>query len=260
LINLFGLHTAQLETFFLIWVRCSTMLMIMPVFGTASIPALLRVAMGLFVSIAISGAVHPMHTPLDLDGFAVGILCQVVIGTLFGFVTQMVFMGVQFAGELLDVQIGFAVANVLNPTTQQQVTIVGELQLALATLLFLVTNAYVLYLEGIGGSFSLLPLPWATLSQGTQDSVVLFFSQALLIVFRIAAPAAITLFLINVMLAFLARVAPQMNIFVVGFPIQITVGLIMLIICMPLLGYALPQLFNQVPRQLDTLMRSLAPA
>lgn len=260
MIDLFGLHTAQLETFFLVWVRCSTIVMIMPVFGTSSIPALLRIAFGLTISFAIAVTVHPMRAPLDLDGFAVAILCQVIIGVLFGFVTQMVFMGVQFAGEILDVQIGFAVANILNPTTQQQVTIVGELQLAIATLLFLVTNAYTLYMEGIGGSFNLLPLPWVTISQGTQDSVVLFFTQALLIVFKIAAPAAVTLFLVNVMLAFLARVAPQMNIFVVGFPIQITVGLIMLIICMPLLGYAVPQLFNQVPRQLDTLMRSLAPA
>ena len=234
--------------------------MIIPVFGTASIPALIRVGLGLIISFAVYGTVHPLRTPLELDGFAVAILCQVIIGVLFGFVTQMVFVGVQFAGEILDVQIGFAVANILNPTTQQQVTIVGELQLAIATLLFLVTNAHLLYFQGIGGSFNLLPLPWVSISQGTQDSIILFFTQALLIIFRTAAPAAITLFLVNVMLAFLARVAPQMNIFVIGFPMQISVGLVMLIICLPLLGYALPQLFNQVPRQLDTLMRSLAPA
>lgn len=260
MINLFGLHTAELETFFLVWVRCSTMIMIMPIFGTASIPAMVRVAVGFMISLVVAGTVHPMHVPLDFDGFLVSMLCQVMIGVLFGFVTQMVFMGVQFAGEILDVQIGFAVANILNPTTQQQVTIVGELELALATLLFLITNAHLLYLQGIAGSFSLLPLPWAVISQGTQDSIILFFTQALIIIFKIGAPAAITLFLINVMLAFLARVAPQMNIFVVGFPMQITVGLIMLIICMPLLGYALPNLFAQVPHQIDTLMRSLVPA
>jgi len=259
-INLFGLHTAELETFFLIWVRCSTIVMIMPVFGTSSIPAQVRVALGLIISIAISPTVHQLRVPLDLDGFAIAILCQVIIGVVVGFVTQLVFMGVQFAGEILDVQIGFAVANILNPTTQQQVTIIGELQLAITTLIFLATNAYIVYMQGIGGSFSLLPLPWASISQGTQDSIAMFFTQALLILFRIAAPAAITLFLVNVMLAFMARVAPQMNIFVVGFPIQITVGLIMLIICLPLMGYALPDLFNQVPRQIDTLLRSLVPA
>jgi flagellar biosynthesis protein FliR len=236
------------------------MLMIMPIFGTASIPALIRVSLGVMFAAVIYPTVHPLPQALDLDGLAVAMLCQFIIGALFGFVTQLVFMGVQFAGEILDVQIGFAVANILNPTTQSQVTIIGELQLALATLLFLVTNSHLLYFQGIGGSFSLLPLPWAMISQGTQDSIITFFTQALLIIFQTAAPAAVTLFLVNITLAFLARVAPQMNIFVIGFPIQITVGLIMLIICMPLLGYALPQLYNEVPRQLDTLMRSLVPA
>jgi flagellar biosynthetic protein FliR len=256
-IDVFGLHTAQLETFFLVWMRCSTILMIMPVLGASQLPALVRVGFGLITSFVIYGTV-PTVQPLALDGLAVALVCQGVIGMLFGFVTQMVFMGVQFAGEILDLQIGFAVANVINPTTQQQVTIIGELQLALATLLFLITNSHLLFLEGLGGSFNLLPLPWAALSHGTQESIVSFFTQALLIVFRIAAPAAITLFLVNIALAFLARVAPQMNIFVVGFPLQITIGLIMLIVSLPLLGYALPALFQQVPRQLDTLMRSLA--
>jgi len=256
-IDVFGIHTAQLETFFLIWVRVSTMLMIMPIFGTPQIPAMIRVGLGLIVSFVVYPTVPVMQPLSDLDALAIALASQVVIGILFGFVTQMVFMGIQFAGQIIDIQIGFAIANVINPSTQQQVTIIGELQLVLATLLFLVTNAHLLYFQGIGGSFNLLPLPWATLTLATQHSVITFFTQALLIVFSISAPAAVTLFVVHVALAFLARVAPQMNIFVVGFPLQIAVGLIMLVLTLPLLGYALPNLFEQVPRQLDTLMRSL---
>lgn len=258
MIDVFGLHTGQLETFFLIWVRCSTMLLIMPVFSATQIPAMVRVALGLLISFAIYPTVPTIAPMGDLDALAVALTSQVVIGVLFGFVTQMVFMGVQFAGEVIDIQVGFAIANVINPGTSQQVTIIGELELALATLIFLVTNSYLLFFQGIGGSFNLLPLPWVTITEATHQSIVTFFSQALLIVFSVAAPIAVTLFLIHVALAFLARVAPQMNIFVIGFPIQITVGLLMLIISLPLLGYALPNLFEQVPRQLDTLMRSMA--
>jgi flagellar biosynthetic protein FliR len=257
-IDVFGLHTAQLETFFLVWMRCSTILMIMPIFGAAQVPAQVRVGLGLMVSFVIYPTVPTIHPLESLAAFALAIFSQFVIGALFGFVTQLVFMGVQYAGEILDLQIGFAVANVINPTTQQQVTIIGELELALATLIFLISNSHLLFFRGLGGSFGLLPLPWVALSHGTQTAVVLFFTQALMIVFQIAVPACIALFLVNVALAFLARVAPQMNIFVVGFPLQITIGLVMLILTLPLLGYALPGLFQQVPRQLDTLMRSLA--
>src|SRR5579885_1612668 len=156
MIDLFGLHTAQLETFFLIWMRISTMLLIMPVFGTQQIPAQVRVALSLIVSFVIYPTVPQIAPLADLDSLAVALITQLVIGILFGFVTQLVFMGVQFAGEIIDVQIGFAVANVINPATQQQVTIIGELQLAIATLIFLITNSHLLFFRGIGGSFNLL--------------------------------------------------------------------------------------------------------
>ncbi|HTX03249.1 MAG TPA: flagellar biosynthetic protein FliR [Candidatus Acidoferrales bacterium] len=256
--NLFGLHTAELETLFLVWIRCSTIIMIMPIFGTTQIPAMARVGLGLLISFVVYPTVHVIQPLNDLGLLAVAILSQAIIGILFGFVTQMVFMGVQFAGEIIDIQIGFAVASVINPASQQQVTIIGELQLAIATLIFLVTDSHMLFFQGMRGSFNMLPLPWATLTMATQNGVITFFTQALLIVFSVSAPVAITLFLVNIALAFLARVAPQMNIFVIGFPLQITVGLIMLIITLPLLGYALPNLFAQVPRQLDSLMRSMA--
>jgi flagellar biosynthesis protein FliR len=258
MIDVFGIHTAQFETFLLIWMRCSTILMIMPVFGATQIPAMVRVALGMMITFVIYGTVPTIAQPLSLGELAIALFCQFLVGAVVGFITQLVFMGIQFAGEILDVQIGFAIANVINPATQQSVTIIGEFQLALATFLFLITNSHLLYFQGIAGSFNLLQLPWATLTQGTQDSLLLFFNQALLILMRISAPASITLFLVNLSLAFLARVAPQMNIFVVGFPIQITVGFVMLIISLPLLAYAVPELLQQVPRQLDTIMRSMA--
>jgi flagellar biosynthetic protein FliR len=168
-------------------------------------------------------------------------------------------MGIQFAGEIMDLQVGFAVSNILNPITQQQITVIGEFQLALATLIFLLTDSHLLLLQGIGGSFNLVPLPFAGMSGSVVTSVGYFFGQAVLIVFKIAAPVAVALFVVNVALGLMARVAPQMNVFVVGFPIQIAVGLIMLIVTMPLLGAVLPGLFADVPRQIDTTIRGLAP-
>ncbi|MBV8280780.1 MAG: flagellar biosynthetic protein FliR [Candidatus Eremiobacteraeota bacterium] len=259
MIDVFGLSPAQVETFFLIFIRCSVIIAVMPIFGATQIPVMVRVALGLLISFVVYRTVPTMPLIGSLDQFAIAVVSQAVVGLLFAFVVQLVFMGIQFAGEILDIQIGFAVANIINPTTQQSVTIIGELQLALATLLFLVTDSHLLLFQGLGGSFNLLPLPWITLSSGAQASLILFFSQALLIVFKVAAPAAIAMFLVNVGLAFLSRVAPQMNIFVVGFPIQIAVGLFMLVLTLPLLGYALPGIFAQLPRQLDTMLRALRP-
>ncbi len=84
---------------------------------------------------------------------------------------------IQFAGELIDLQIGFAVANVLNPQTQQNITIIGELQLAIATLIFLITNSHYLFIEGVAGSFNLVPLPFIHLDPSVDgQSGVSFFA------------------------------------------------------------------------------------
>jgi flagellar biosynthetic protein FliR len=80
------------------------------------------------------------------------------------------------------------------------------------------------------------------------------------LVFRIAAPVAISLVMVNIALAFMARVAPQMNVFVVGFPLQIAIGLIMLIVSLPLMGSILPGVFAEQPAQFEAVFRGLAPS
>jgi flagellar biosynthesis protein FliR len=93
-------------------------------------------------------------------------------------------------------------------------------------------------ITGIAGSFSLMPLPYINLDPTVAGDTVIFLSQAFLRVFRIAAPAITALFLTNVALALMARVAPQMNVFVIGLPMQVGVGLVMLAVSLPLIATA----------------------
>ncbi len=258
--NVFGLSTGQFETVLLVLVRVSAMLMLVPIFSQTQVPQLVRFGLGLLLALVIVRVVPPMAPLGSLGELTVAILAQVFIGLVFGFVAFLLFTGIQFAGEIIDVQIGFAVVNIVNPLTSQNVTVIGEFQLALATLLYLAADAHHALIAGIAGSFNLVPLPFVATPELVAGDVMRFFAQALFIVFQIAAPVAIALFLVNVMLGLMARVAPQMNVFVVGFPIQITVGLIMLIVALPLLGAVFPALVDTSQRQLDTVLRAMSPA
>jgi flagellar biosynthetic protein FliR len=256
--DVFGLTQSQFETFLLVLVRTATMLAVFPIFSASQIPAFTKVAIAVIISFILYRtvpAIAPFHGVYEL---AAAVISQVALGLVVGFVSQLVFMGIQFAGQILDIQIGFAVANVINPTTQQQVTVLGEFELTLATLVFLISDSHLLLLQGIGGSFSLLPLPYINLDPSVAGNIVLFFGQAFLVVFKIAAPPAIALFMVNIALGLMARVAPQMNVFVVGFPLQIGVGLIMLALSIPLLVGVAPQLYAQIPHQMDAVMRGMA--
>jgi flagellar biosynthesis protein FliR len=257
-LDVFRLSTAQFETVLLVLVRVGVMLALLPVFSQNQIPRLLRFAIGGVLGLVIVRSV-PVIPPLGgLGDLVVAIISQAFVGVVFGFVALLLFAGIQFAGEIIDVQIGFAVANVINPQTGQNVTVIGELQLALATLLYLAVDAHHMLIAGMAGSFRLVPLPYAAAPQLLAGDVMRFFASSLFIVFEIAAPVAVSLFLVNIMLGMMARVAPQMNVFVVGFPIQITVGLIMLVVSIPLFGAVFPSLVDTSARELDAALRSMA--
>jgi flagellar biosynthesis protein FliR len=258
--NVFGMGTGQFETVLLVLVRVSTMLALVPVFSQAQVPQLVRFGLGLLLALVIVRIVPPMAPVGGLGALAVAIVSQAFVGLVFGFVAFLLFTGIQFAGEIIDTQIGFAVVNIVNPLTSQNVTVIGNLELALATLLYLAADAHHILIRGVVGSFALVPLPFVAAPELIAGDVMRFFTQALFIVFQIAAPVAISLFLVNVMLGLMARVAPQMNVFVVGFPIQITLGLVMLVVSLPLLGAVFPALIDTSAHQLDTILRAMSPA
>ena len=257
--DLFHVSQGQFETFLLIVVRVSAMLFVFPVFSARQIPILARIGLAFLFAFVLTHSVPPMAPLPDTGALLGAVVSQVVLGIIVGFVAYLVFMGIQFAGEILDIQIGFAVANIINPATQQQVTVIGELQLTLATLIFLLSDSHLVMLAGIGGSFHLLPLPYIAMNPGVITDVMGFVQQAFMIVIQIAAPPAVALFLVNLTLGLMARVAPQMNVFVVGFPLQIGVGLVMMALSLPLLGYVGPQLFQGSAAHMDTVMRGLRP-
>lgn len=255
--NVFGYTPAQFETLLLVLVRLSAMLSLSPVFSLTQIPRILRIGIALVLAFVVSRTVPPIAPLAGIGDLAVAIVAQVVIGVIYGFVAYLLFAGIQFAGEIIDVQMGFAVVNIINPLTSQSVTVIGEFQIALATLLYLTIDAHHALIGGMASSFRLIPLPFVSLPDVLAGDVIRFFTQSLWIVFQIAAPIAVALFVVNVMLGMMARVAPQMNVFVIGFPLQIAAGLVLLIATIPLLGAVFPVLARQSADNLSTTVRAI---
>jgi flagellar biosynthetic protein FliR len=256
LVNLFGLTYAQFETFLLVMVRVSVILLMIPIFQSAQVNSRVRFGLGLAISFIVWHVVPPI-APLGLGGLTAAVFSQLFVGFTFGFVAYLVFVGIQFAGEVMDLQVGFSIVNVINPLTSQNVSVLGELQLALGSMIYLTADAHHFLIQGLGGSFTLVPLPFAEIHFTLVRDVMAFFGQAFFMVFQIAAPVGIALFLTNIGLALMVRVAPQLNVFAVGFPLQIMIGLVMILISLPLLEVVLPQVFEETPRELDAVLRAI---
>jgi flagellar biosynthetic protein FliR len=248
---------AELTRFFLVFARCIAILCFLPIFSSKQLPFQIRFAMSGILAFFISRSLPEIVPLTSMVPFIGALLSQVTIGACFGFTASFIFAGIQFAGELIDTQVGFAIINVINPLTGASVSVLGQLELMLASLLFLLTDSHLMVIEGVAQSFQILPLPYAALNPALLTNLVGFFGAALMIIFKIAAPVAVALLITDVAVGLLARVAPQVNVFIVALPAQLGIGLIMFICALPIFGYVVPQAFAGLPAQLDATMRSM---
>jgi len=169
-------------------------------------------------------------------------------------VALLLFMAFQFGGQIVGFQMGFAIVNVVDPQSQQQVSLIGSLEYTIAALLFLVLNGHHLLLMALARSFTIVPPLSVSPDVEVYGGLVRMTSQVFVIAVRIAAPAMAALLLTNVALSIIARTVPQMNIFIVGFPIGIAVGLASLAFSAPLLVRIFGQLLSQLQTDLAAVL------
>ncbi len=223
-------------TLSLIWpfVRISAMLLVAPIFGARGVTPNMRIGLGLLLALVIAPQLPsaPSIDVLSMQGLVVA-LQQVVIGIAMGFVLQMVFSALTQAGESAALSMGLGFASVVDPVAGVQVPIVSQFFVIMATLLFLAMNGHLVLLEMLLLSFVSLPIGgggltsddlWALLNFGS-----IMFSGALLI----ALPAIAALLMVNLAMGVVARTAPQLNIFAVGFPVMMLAGFVLLSILLP---------------------------
>jgi len=169
--------------------------------------------------------------------YAVIVVGEVLIGILMGFIIILVFTVFQIAGQMFSVQMGFGASQVYDPLSQIQIPLLGQFLNLIAMLVFLVTGGMKkIFLTGIYQSFSVVK---ASDLFAQREMLVSYFTKVLGNLFEqaiiIAIPIMGTLILLSVTMGLLAKAAPQMNLLMVGFPIQITVGFVMMLAAMPFL-------------------------
>ena len=165
------------------------------------------------------------YAPLEL---AVVIAKQVILGLMVGLLGQLVFMAAEFAGSLIGYQMGFAAANVFDPTTQRQVALISQFQGVMAILLFLALDIHHLFLEAIIASFEMLPPGQLNLSGGAIPFLVDISNHSLILSIKLVAPIVAVLMLANLTLGLMSRVFPQLNVFMLSFPLNIGISFIIM--------------------------------
>jgi flagellar biosynthetic protein FliR len=228
------------------FLRILAMFSVAPVFSMRTIPVRARIGLAFLVSVCAQTAL-PDQPVIDLNGReALGAVAQqVAVGLAIGFAVRLVFSAVELAGEVIGLQMGLNFASFFDPSSSGQVSAVGRFFGHMALLLFVVINGHLVVLMAVVKSFDAFPVDGGFLQSLGQlrlhDLGASLFSSAL----WIALPMIALLTFVNLALGVISRVAPQMNIYAVGFPVTLTVGMLGIAATLPMLEQPVLTLMQQ---------------
>ena len=258
--DFYDLMQNHAAVFLLLLTRVTGLFILAPFFGSMNVPQTIRVGAAVAVSFAIFPAVDAMGTvtaPQAVIGFAIAVVRELFIGWLIGFVAYVAFAAINMAGKMMDMQVGFSIVNVMDPTSGQQIPLIGSFLYNLGLIVFVVTNGHHALMSSLVGSFTAVPLlaldPQLSLVELIARFTVGIFSTGV----QISIPVTFAVLMTNVGLGILARTMPQLNIFVVGVPMHIIIGLSVLSIVIPFYVLFLDVLFNAMYGNINAALRVL---
>lgn len=224
--------------------RILALLVAAPPFNNPALPMRVSLLLGLAIAAAIAPVLPAMPVIEPASGLGLLILAQqMIIGFAMGFTLRLVFSAVDMAGNLISNQMGLGFATAYDPQSASQTVVVSEFLGMLALLVFMAIDGHLMVIATLTRSFTVLPIGGA-IANGSWSNIAnaggVIFSSGILL----ALPVVVTLMITNTALGVLMRVAPQLNLMAIGFPITIILGFAALFISMSHLGAPLQQLLE----------------
>ena len=254
--------TNTLQIFLLVLLRASGLFLMAPVFSDKSIPTQVRVGLLILVSgLVVSAINHPtlpeMSSLWQLAGLAAK---EIFVGVVIGLTFRLLFMGIKTGGGILGYQIGFAMFNLPDVNTSDQVSIISRLWYLIAIVIFFTVNGHHLVLSAFTDSYLVMPPGLVRTGSSAGELMIKYTAYVFVIAVKVAAPIMITLFLTDIALGTIAKTMPTMNVFFVGFPIKITVGLSVLALSLPLFAYVMQKVMAYLDGELRVIYRAMGEA
>jgi flagellar biosynthetic protein FliR len=225
---------AQVAAFIWPLLRISAMFVAIPLFSLRAVPARVR----LILSVALTFVVMPLLPAFpavamfSYEGIGVAI-AQVMIGLSTGFIVQLVFAAVVFAGQGVALSMGLGFASMVDPQNGQQVPVVAQLYVITSTLIFLSLDGHLLLIKMLLDSFTSLPIGIDGITKADIWAIIAWSSRMFAGGLLLAMPVIVSLLLVNISFGVATRAAPQLNIFSVGFPVTLMLGILLIWLTLP---------------------------
>lgn len=239
---------------FLVFARLTAFVFLVPFFSIKGTPNLVKIGLGVLLTILLLPGLNAAAVPEDLLPYSLLVIKEVLVGLALGYVTVLTFAAVRMAGELLDVQIGFAMAAIFDPQNQSRITLMGQFLFLFQILLFMAVDGHHSLMLAIAYSYKLIPVMTGSLQMTLAPAMIQLFIQVFTMGVRIAAPFIVVFLICDIALGIIARTVPQLNVFILSFPIKTGIGLLTMIAILPLLTVMINNIFSQMENDLGLIM------
>lgn len=250
------INLSSIPIFLLIFARMIAFFVALPLFSYRTFPMMFKIGLSFFLSFIVYNVIDYSAMTFDQFPYVILLIKEIFIGLMIGLIAYIILSAVQIAGGFIDFQMGFAVANVIDPQTGAQSPLIGQYFYIIALLFLLSVNGHHLLIDGMINSFQFLHIdeliPLKDMPLG--DYIITRFNQMFVIAFQMAIPLVGCLFLVDVALGLIARTVPQVNVFVVGLPLKITVSFTVLLFFMSLYIVLVRYLFETMFQAMHGLM------
>lgn len=243
---MFTVTTAQLDGWIAAFVypffRILALASSAPLFSHASVPRPVRIGLAILVTVVVAPVLPTVAPipPFSWEGAAL-VVQQLLVGVAVGLAMQIVFAAVQIAGDMIGLTMGLSFANFIDPQNSTEAPVIGSFLSLTLMLLFLAINGHLMLIAALIDTFRTFPIGGATLSGLDARALVTAGSGLFELGLKLSLPVVAALLLANIALGVLTRTAPQLNLFAVGFPVTLLVGLVMLLVSLPFLFPPLEQ-------------------
>ncbi|MHB1664211.1 MAG: flagellar biosynthetic protein FliR [bacterium] len=255
------IHRYLLIEFMLIFFRVISMIVILPFIGSSAVPNWVKIGTAFFISVIMYPLVVKIQVipHISLPVIVLLILSQVIIGLILGFLVLVIFSGVELAGQFAGFQIGYGMMSLINPlNTYEQVSLLANMQNFIALMIFLISDAYFIVLDGLYKSFQVIPLTFFKFSPYLFKYLAEKGKNIFVIGFELSIPLVFVALFMNIVIAIMGRLAPQFNIFAVGFPMIIVAGLVFMFLFMPYFSNYIIFLFHGLNSEYITVLNLIA--
>lgn len=233
--SIYQFPEGQILAFSLVFLRIIAFVVAWPIFGSSTVPVYVKVLLALILSVLLFPVIKFQNPDLIKieDQIIFFSIRELMVGLFLGFLIRMIFFSVSVCGEILGFSTGLSSAQIFNPAFGTNSNVMEQFQLMLATLLFLTINGHHFFIIGLAKSFELVPVSAFGFKTAAFSGAIFLVQDIVVMGLKMAAPVMLAVFLANLAMGVLGRAVPQINVMVTSLPVQVLLGLGVLIVTLP---------------------------